>query len=128
MKFKCDIFSSPRPVIVEPLEQKDDEEGYPEKVLPKNSNQYLKERDVGPRFALHNTFEYELSQKWKQLYELEKQKRDNLEKEIASDRERLDDSMEFALYEHETNILRESKHTFLLWHAVVPNVGTCNNV
>lgn len=94
---------------MEPLEQKDDEDGYPEKLLPKNSPHYLKERDIGPRFAQPNSFEFEFGQKWKQLFELEKQKRSSLETEILNDRERLDDQMEFAIYEHETNMLRESE-------------------
>lgn len=101
------LTASPKPVVVEPLEQKDDEDGYPEKLLPKNSPHYLKERDIGPRFAQPNSFEFEFGSKWKQLYELEKQKRASLETEVLNDRERLDDQMEFAIYEHETNMLRE---------------------
>jgi proline- and glutamine-rich splicing factor len=101
------LTSSPRPVVVEPLDHKDEEDGHPEKVLPKTNQQYIKEREIGPRFAHPNTFEYEFANKWKQLYEVEKQKRELLEKEVKEDRDRLEDQMEFSLYEYETNMLRE---------------------
>lgn len=32
----CHLFRSPRPVVVEPLEQFDDEDGLPEKLAQKN--------------------------------------------------------------------------------------------
>jgi proline- and glutamine-rich splicing factor len=101
------ITNSPRPVIVEPQDQRDDDDGLPEKILPRNSPQFFKERDAGPRFAMRNSFEYEFGQRWKELYDLEKQKRDTLEREIQEDRERLEEQMEFSIYEAETNILRE---------------------
>jgi len=101
------LTNSPRPVIVEPQEQRDEDDGLPDKVLPRNSQQFFKERDAGPRFAMMNSFEHEFAERWKQLYELEKQKREALEREIREDRERLEEQMEFSIYEAETNILRE---------------------
>ncbi|XP_067132058.1 non-POU domain-containing octamer-binding protein-like isoform X6 [Centruroides vittatus] len=101
------LTSSPRPVLVEPLEQRDEEDGLPEKNFQKNNKQYLKERDIGPRLGEPGTFEYDFATRWKQLYEVERQKRENLEKEILEARHQLEEQMEYSLYEHETNVLRE---------------------
>ncbi|XP_015920502.1 non-POU domain-containing octamer-binding protein [Parasteatoda tepidariorum] len=101
------LTSSPRPVVVEPLEHRDEEDGLPEKNFQKSNKQYLKEREIGPRLAEPGTFEYEFANRWKRLYELEQQKRDHLEKEIEEGRRALDDQMEFAIYDHEANLLRE---------------------
>ncbi|KAK2120885.1 hypothetical protein P7K49_002271 [Saguinus oedipus] len=62
------LTTTPPPVIVEPLEQLDDEDGLPEKLAQKNP-MYQKERETPPRFAQHGTFEYEYSQRWKSLDE-----------------------------------------------------------
>lgn len=67
------LTTTPRPVIVEPLEQLDDEDGLPEKLAQKNP-MYQKERETPPRFAQHGTFEYEYSQRWKSLDEMENSK------------------------------------------------------
>ncbi|GAB6026719.1 hypothetical protein CHUAL_013226 [Chamberlinius hualienensis] len=96
----------PKPVIIKPLDQKDEEEGVPEKSIAK-SNDYLKERSVGPHFAQFNTFENEICNKWKQLFEMEEQERAALDKKIALNRKRLEEEVEVAIYEHETNMLRE---------------------
>ncbi|CAD7673087.1 unnamed protein product [Nyctereutes procyonoides] len=69
------LTTTPRPVVVEPLEQLDDEHGLPEKLAQKNP-MYQKERETPPRFAQHGTFEYEYSQRWKSLDEMEKQQRE----------------------------------------------------
>ncbi|UYV61674.1 PSPC1 [Cordylochernes scorpioides] len=96
-----------RPVLVEPLEQRDEEDGLPEKNFQKNMPEYQKEREMGPRLAEPGSFEFDYANRWKQLYKVEKQKRDNLDKEIMASRRRLDEQMEDSLYEHETNMLRE---------------------
>ncbi|CAL1293833.1 unnamed protein product [Larinioides sclopetarius] len=101
------LTSSPRPVVVEPLEQRDEEDGLPEKNFQKGNKDYLKEREIGPRLTEPGTFEHEFANRWKKLYELEQQKRDHLEKEIEEGRRQLDEQMDFAIYEHEANLLRE---------------------
>ncbi|UYV61676.1 PSPC1 [Cordylochernes scorpioides] len=101
------LTSSLRPVLVEPLEQRDEEDGLPEKNFQKNMPEYQKEREMGPRLAEPGSFEFDYANRWKQLYKVEKQKRDNLDKEIMASRRRLDEQMEDSLYEHETNMLRE---------------------
>ncbi|XP_064471234.1 splicing factor, proline- and glutamine-rich-like [Ornithodoros turicata] len=101
------LTSSPRPVLVEPLDLRDEDDGFPEKNVNKNNPQYMKERELGPRFAEPGTFEYEFSSRWKKLLELEKQKRDFLEREFEDERHKLEEEMEFYRYEHETRLLRE---------------------
>lgn len=101
------LTSSPRPVLVEPLDLRDEEDGFPEKNVNKNNPQFLKEREIGPRFAEPGTFEFEFSSRWKKLLELEKQKREFLERELEDERRKLEEEMEYYRYEHETRLLRE---------------------
>merc|ERR1719319_456829 len=76
------LTASLRPVIVEQLNECDDEDGLQEKMLPKRSQKFGMEREIGPRFANDGSFEFEYGQKWKQLYEMKKQKLEALEREM----------------------------------------------
>ena len=109
--YKCDIsyLRSLRPVVVEPFEQQDDVDGYPDKNLPRKNAEFYKAREVGPRFAQIGSFEHEYGTRWKQLHELYKQKEEALKREMAMEEEKLEAQMEFARYEHETEMLRERK-------------------
>ncbi|XP_068189591.1 splicing factor, proline- and glutamine-rich isoform X2 [Antennarius striatus] len=100
------LTSSPRPVVVEPLEQFDDEDGLPEKLAQKNPR-YQAEREEPPRFARPGTFEFEYSKRWKSLDEMEKQQRQQVEKNMAEAREKLESEMEDAYHEHQANLLRQ---------------------
>ncbi|XP_061615195.1 splicing factor, proline- and glutamine-rich isoform X2 [Phyllopteryx taeniolatus] len=100
------LTSSPRPVVVEPLEQCDDEDGLPEKLAQKNPR-YQAEREEPPRFARPGTFEYEYSKRWKSLDEMEKQQRQQVEKNMQEAREKLESEMEDAYHEHQANMLRQ---------------------
>lgn len=94
-------------MIVEPYEIVDDTDGYPDKSIPKKNAEYMKEREVGPRFANVNGFEHEYGTRWKQLHELYSQKEQALKKELEMEKEKLEAQMEYARYEHETELLRE---------------------
>ncbi|XP_040909218.1 splicing factor, proline- and glutamine-rich isoform X2 [Toxotes jaculatrix] len=100
------LTTSPRPVIVEPLEQFDDEDGLPEKLAQKNPR-YQAEREEPPRFARPGTFEFEYSKRWKSLDEMEKQQRQQVEKNMREAREKLESEMEEAYHEHQANLLRQ---------------------
>ncbi|XP_030004108.1 splicing factor, proline- and glutamine-rich [Sphaeramia orbicularis] len=100
------LTTSPRPVIVEPMEQVDDEDGLPEKLAQKNPR-YQAEREEPPRFARPGTFEYEYSKRWKSLDEMEKQQRQQVEKNMREAREKLESEMEDAYHEHQANLLRQ---------------------
>ncbi|KAF0308772.1 Protein no-on-transient A [Amphibalanus amphitrite] len=95
------------PIEVETLKEEEEEEGLSEKVLPKKYHDYRRERSVGPRFGHEGSFEAEYGARWKQLYEMEKQRREQLDQEIKLEMEKLRDQMEFARRQHETEILRE---------------------
>jgi len=95
------------PVEVEVLKEGDESEGLCEGVLPKKNHEYMRERSRGPRLAEPGSFEMEYGNRWKQLYELEKQRREQLEAEIKIEMDKLRDQMEFARREHETEMLRE---------------------
>ena len=61
---------------------------------------------MGPRFADNGSFEFEYGEKWKQLYEMKKQKLEALEREMKLEEDKLIAQMEFARYEHETETLK----------------------
>lgn len=94
---------------MEQLEQNDEEDGLQEKNVAR-TNHFIRDREKGPRFVPRSSFEYEFAMRWKELFELEKQKREDLEREIVLERTKLEDQMEFALYEQETSVLRERKY------------------
>ncbi|CAG5889528.1 unnamed protein product [Menidia menidia] len=100
------LTTSPRPVVVEPLEQYDCEDGLPEKLAQKNPR-YQSEREQPPRFARPGTFEFEYSKRWKSLDEMEKQQRQQVEKNMLEAREKLESEMEDAYHEHQANMLRQ---------------------
>jgi hypothetical protein len=100
------LTASPMPVLVEPYDQHDEDEGLPEKSVNKNSIEYKEQRDVGPRFAEQGSFEHAFALKWKELYAIEKQKRERLEQEIDEARKNLQSQIEYSRVEHETMQLR----------------------
>merc|ERR1712126_441673 len=85
----------------------EDEDGFPEKALPKQNNEYNLERETGPRFASKGSFEYEYGTKWKALYALKKQKEEALKVEMKLEEAKLIAQMEYSRFEHETEMLRE---------------------
>jgi len=95
------------PVEVEVLKEGDEEEGLCERVLPKKNMEYRRERSRGPRFGDPGSFEMEYGNRWKQLYELERQRREQLEQEIKLEMDKLRDQMEFTRREHDTEMLRQ---------------------
>uniref|UniRef100_A0A6M2DV18 Putative rna-binding protein p54nrb rrm superfamily n=1 Tax=Xenopsylla cheopis TaxID=163159 RepID=A0A6M2DV18_XENCH len=101
------LTSSLRPVIVEPFDFIDDVDGVQEKNMLKKNPDFFKARQAGPRFADIGSFEHEYGTRWKQLHELYKQKSDALKREMLMEEEKLEAQMEFARYEHETEMLRE---------------------
>uniref|UniRef100_A0A286XZX1 Non-POU domain-containing octamer-binding protein n=1 Tax=Cavia porcellus TaxID=10141 RepID=A0A286XZX1_CAVPO len=96
----------PRPVTVEPVDQSDDEEGLPEKLVKKNQ-QFHKEREQPPRFAQPGSFEYEYAMCWKAFIEMEKQQQDQVDRNIKEAREKLEMEMEVARHEHQVMLMRQ---------------------
>ncbi|XP_077377255.1 non-POU domain-containing octamer-binding protein [Festucalex cinctus] len=96
----------PRPIIVEPMEQLDDEEGLSEKLINKNQ-QYHKEREQPPRFAQPGSFEYEYAMRWKALMEMEKQQYEMVDRNMKEAQEKLEAEMEAARQEHQVMLMRQ---------------------
>ena len=94
----------PRPVTMEPMDQLDDEEGLPEKLVIKNQ-QFHEEREQPPRFAQPGSFEYEYARRWKALIEMEKQQQDQVDRDIKEVREKME--MEAARHEHQVMLMRQ---------------------
>lgn len=103
------LTASLRPCVVELMEHCDDTDGLPEKSINKKNPEYINHRKIGPRFAEPNSFEHQYGTRWKQLLEQYKQKHDALRKELQREEEKLEAQMEFARFEHETEMLRERK-------------------
>ncbi|KAM8976478.1 paraspeckle component 1 [Pelodytes ibericus] len=100
------LTTTPRPIVVEPMEQFDDEDGLPEKFMQK-TQQYLKEREEPPRFAQPGTFEFEYSSRWKALDEMEKQQREQVDRNIREAKDKLEAEMEAARHEHQLMLMRQ---------------------
>ncbi|CAB0003658.1 unnamed protein product [Nesidiocoris tenuis] len=96
-----------RPVIVELFNEVEDTEGFGEKSIVKKTQDFYESRSVGPRFAAKGSFEFEFGSRWKQIHELAKQKEEALKRELRLEEEKLEAQMQFAKYEHETEMLRE---------------------
>lgn len=96
----------PRPIIVEPMEQFDEDEGLPDKLINKNQ-QYHKEREQPPRFAQPGSFEYEYAMRWKALMEMEKQQYEMVDRNMKEAQEKLEVEMEAARHEHQVMLMRQ---------------------
>uniref|UniRef100_A0A8D2ZU37 RRM domain-containing protein n=1 Tax=Scophthalmus maximus TaxID=52904 RepID=A0A8D2ZU37_SCOMX len=96
----------PRPIIVEPMEQFDEDEGLSEKLINKNQ-QYHKEREQPPRFAQPGSFEYEYAMRWKALMEMEKQQYEMVDRNMKEAQEKLEAEMEAARHEHQVMLMRQ---------------------
>lgn len=95
----------PRPIVVEQIEHKDEDDGFSEETVKKTPD-YYRDREAVPRFAGEGTFEAEFSQRWKQLYDLEKTQREQLEEQIKEARGRLLEEEGFAVKDWQTQQLR----------------------
>nr|XP_018667754.1 uncharacterized protein LOC100184998 isoform X1 [Ciona intestinalis] len=100
------LTSSPRAVVASTLEQEDTEDGLMERNVSK-SQSYFQEREAPPRFAKPNSFEEEFARRWKALYDLERQQREHLEKNIQEAKEKLETEMENAIHDHQTMLMKQ---------------------
>lgn len=69
-------------------------------------NQY-REREHQPHFAQPGTFEFEYSSRWKALDEMEKQQREQVERNIQEANKKLEAEMEAAKQEHQLMMMRQ---------------------
>ena len=95
----------PRPVIVEPVEVKDEEDGVSERYLPRH-DQMRMDREKEPRFAPMGSFEYRFAQKYREVDDMEKQQIERVKKEMDEMRVKLESEMEGAMYEYQAEQIR----------------------
>ncbi|XP_075871802.1 paraspeckle component 1 [Nelusetta ayraudi] len=100
------LTTTPCPAIVEPSEHFDEEDGLPEKVMHKIPK-YYKEREQTPHFAQPGTFEFEYASRWRALHEMEKQQREQVDKNIREAKEKLEAELESAKHEHQLMLMRQ---------------------
>ncbi|ESO05736.1 hypothetical protein HELRODRAFT_191370 [Helobdella robusta] len=98
--------AQPRPIEVEFLEQKDENDGLPELFFTKTS-ELLKDREKPPRFVQPGSFESDIGQKWKKLYQLYRDQEELLKKNFADEVAKLEVDQETAMLEQHTNMLRQ---------------------
>ncbi|KAG2456785.1 PSPC1 protein, partial [Polypterus senegalus] len=65
------------------------------------------EREQPPRFAQPGTFEFEYSSRWKALDDMERQQRDQVDRNIREAKEKLEAEMEAARHEHQLMLMRQ---------------------
>ncbi|EPB80231.1 hypothetical protein ANCCEY_00633 [Ancylostoma ceylanicum] len=106
------LTASPKPLVVELLEPRDEDDGLAERMIPRTS-QLIKERELGPRFPSQNTFEFVYGMKWKELYAMERQRKAQLDEELKEARRRLESDMELAYQDYQAQMLREGQFKFL---------------
>lgn len=100
------LTACPKPLIVELLEPRDEDDGLAERMIPRTP-QLQKERELGPRFPALNSFEFVYGMKWKELYEGERSRRAQLEEDLKESRRRLEADMELAYQDYQAQMLRE---------------------
>ncbi|KAL4232595.1 Paraspeckle component 1 [Mactra antiquata] len=100
------LSSYPRPVRVEMLEQKDEEDGLTEKFVQKNDG-FRKDREKEPRFAPPGSFEFEFGQKHRQIDDMEKERVERVKQEMEQERARLADEMETAIFDYQAEQIRQ---------------------
>ncbi|CCD68786.1 RRM domain-containing protein [Caenorhabditis elegans] len=107
------LTASPKPLICEVLEPRDEDDGLAERMIPRTPG-LSKERELGPRFPTPNSFEYVYGMKWKELYVVEQKRRAQLDEELRESRRRLESDMELAYQDYQAQMLREGYLMFFL--------------
>ncbi|XP_030754435.1 hrp65 protein-like isoform X2 [Sitophilus oryzae] len=101
------LTASLKPVIAEPYQFVDQNIGLLDKHFSNKHWDFCQDRSVGPHLAEEGSFEHEYGTKWKAIYELHRQKEEALKVEFRLECSKLEAQMEYARYEHETDVLRE---------------------
>lgn len=69
----------------------------------------FREREQLPHFAQPGTFEFEYASRWKGLHEMEKQQREQVDKNIKEAKEKLEAELESAKHEHQLMMMRQGR-------------------
>lgn len=79
-----------------------------------------REREQPARFAQPGTFEFEYASRWKALDEMEKQQREQVDRNIREAKEKLEAELESAKHEHQLMLMRQGRCTCLV-HQKLPS-------
>lgn len=71
-----------------------------------------REREQQPHFAQPGTFEFEYASRWKALHVMEKQQREQVDKNIREAKEKLEAELESAKHEHQLMLMRHGRVGF----------------
>ncbi|KAB5522751.1 hypothetical protein PHYPO_G00163030 [Pangasianodon hypophthalmus] len=96
------LTSFPRPVTVEPMEQLDEDEGFPERLRQQNPT--VPQRSPA-RSARKQSMQ--CAMRWKALMEMEKQQFEQVDRNIKEAQEKLEQEMEAARHEHQVMLMRQ---------------------
>ncbi|KAJ8918036.1 hypothetical protein NQ315_011492 [Exocentrus adspersus] len=100
------VTSSLKPVEVEEYTLPPDVDGIPEETMRKSLS-YYEERELGPRFAVPGSFEYEYAQRFKELWQNYNLKYVRLKADQESEERKLEIDLMRARYDHETERLKD---------------------
>ena len=101
-------FRSPRPVNVEMMEQKDEEDGLTEKFVQRNEG-FRMDREKEPRFAQPGSFEFEFGMKHRRIDQMEKEGIERVKSEMEIERKRLAEEMETAMFDYQAEQIRQGR-------------------
>ncbi|OQV19373.1 Non-POU domain-containing octamer-binding protein [Hypsibius exemplaris] len=99
--------ASPRPVVVEMLEEKDVEDGMAE-IHIANRREYQNEISEQPHFAAAGSLEHEFGMRWKMLLEARQAQQQNLDRKFQIDCEELEKEMEKSIEDFEINKIKQT--------------------
>ncbi|KAJ8962027.1 hypothetical protein NQ314_005809 [Rhamnusium bicolor] len=99
------VTCSLKPIIIEDYVPPADMDGLPEEMVRKIHSLY-EERELGPRFAMPGSFEYEYGKRFKELWENYNMKFSMLKAELESEESKLEIDLMRARYDHETERLK----------------------
>lgn len=121
LKPECLLYRYPRPIRVEILEQRDEEDGLTEKFVQRNEG-FRKDREKEPRFAPPGSFEFEFGNKHRQIDEMEKDRIERSKQEMENERTRLAEEMETAIFDYQADQIRQGKFAYMC--IVKPDVSS----
>ena len=77
-----------------------------------------REREQGPRFCPQGSFEFDIGNKWKELYQNFRKQEENLKRQFDEAAMKLEFEMENAAMEHQTAMLRQGKPSAIIVRAI----------
>lgn len=81
-----------------------------------------REREQTPHFAQPGTFEFEYASRWRALQEMEKQQREQVDKNIREAKEKLEAELESAKHEHQLMLMRQGSSAVTSCASLTPRI------